>query len=263
MHSPAISKQVSPSSRWPFHRPLYSTLSVPFFYKADGNNDFRLALRDDDLARMNRNHEFGGLVTDLLWKPKDPYECGCRPKAEHFKHRPIDELLAGMLSDGWERKHLDALVWLHDKGYEVNDRADHHDIPDVMPAVLVNLFQGAFDRHQAEGFGEMIRFLNDRGHSIPLWVNMKGYAALDDNVLPFVPQAKDPRIWDALKFYSRPFENRWFSFPMWLECTMNLALRSYSPPALLEALLQGYAQRGYSLTDHEMGTKDPPNYIVS
>ncbi|KAF4445238.1 hypothetical protein FACUT_105 [Fusarium acutatum] len=65
----------------------------PLYYRSGRFEDFRKALKTADVARMERNHEFGGLDVSIVWEKKY-IKCRCRNKlAKHRKHRPIDVLL--------------------------------------------------------------------------------------------------------------------------------------------------------------------------
>ncbi|KAF5667693.1 hypothetical protein FCIRC_9851 [Fusarium circinatum] len=223
----------------------------PLYYRSGHFEDFREALKTADVARMERNHQFGGLDVSVAWE-KRHIRCKCLNKlAHHRKHSPVDVLLFGIIKGDWNPNFANALMWLYSKGFPVQHwPADHHSLEsmvNMMPEVLVQLFQrGINDQEKVNGICGMIKFLSSQGFPIPLRLN---------------PQRSPDHKARARKESPSNCHCSTCGPPglyVWHETTMSLALRSHCPPVVLEVLLQEYTKRGIFLTDFELDTWEAP-----
>jgi hypothetical protein len=108
----------------------------PIFYQSNHFRCFTHALRVTDIAMMQRCYEFGKMhqlpedATGGKCVRNIPYQkcdckpiaarrtcccefsspCHCRPLAPHKKHRPINDLLNGLVKNGWNSQHGEALA---------------------------------------------------------------------------------------------------------------------------------------------------------
>ncbi|RKL30432.1 hypothetical protein BFJ72_g11545 [Fusarium proliferatum] len=229
---------------------LFSVIR-PLYYRSGSFEDFRQALKTADVARMERNYEFGGIDVSIVWGKKH-VKCQCRNKlAKHSKHRPIDLLLFRVLKEEWNPSFANALMWLCSKGFSLQHwPRNHHSISsmsNMMPESLIQLFQrGMGDPDKVKGICDIIQFLSGQSLPIPLRLNPErapGYAAKERQ-----ERAVD---WSCLKC-GPPLRH------VWHETTMTIALRSHCPPIILEVLLQEYTKRGVFLTDLELDTWEAP-----
>ncbi|KAF5644949.1 hypothetical protein F52700_2431 [Fusarium sp. NRRL 52700] len=146
------------------------------YYQSDRHEDFQEALKTTDVARMERNHEFGGLDVSIVWE-KEHVMCKCRNKlAKHRKHRPVDILLFRIIKGEWNPSFANALMWLYSKGYPVQHwPGNHHSLSsmtNMMSEALVQLLQrGINDQDKVDGICRIIKFLSSQGFPIPLRLN--------------------------------------------------------------------------------------------
>ncbi|KAH7270862.1 uncharacterized protein BKA55DRAFT_701449 [Fusarium redolens] len=222
----------------------------PLYYQANDCADFRKALKIPDVARMERNHEFGDLDVSMIWGKKR-VKCRCRNTlAKHRLHRPIDVLLFGLIKGIWKTTYPHALMWLYWKGYPVNNWPRDHSslstMTNMMPEVLVQLLQRGTNENKVDGICGMIRFLSSQGISIPIRMNpdrAPAYAAKQREQDELNPEFV---LGDLNMYFS------------WHETTISIALRSHCPPIVLEVLLQEYTKRGVFMTDLELDIWTPP-----
>ncbi|KAF4490201.1 hypothetical protein FAGAP_11021 [Fusarium agapanthi] len=223
----------------------------PLYYRSSRFEDFREALKTADVARMERNYQFGGLDVSVAWEKKD-VRCKCLNKlAKHRKHRPVDVLLFRIIKGEWNPSFTNALMWLYSKGFPVQHwPRDHHSLlsmTDMMPEVLVQLFQrGINDQEKVNGICGIIKFLSSQGYPIPLRLN-------PERAPDYKAKSRQERASDCHCATCGPPGRH-----VWHETTMTIALRSHCPPTVLEVLLQEYTKRGVFLTDLELDTWTAP-----
>ncbi|KAG5803681.1 hypothetical protein H9Q74_002915 [Fusarium xylarioides] len=223
----------------------------PLYYRSGRFEDFREALKTADVARLERNYQFGGVDVSIVWKKKY-VKCQCRNKlAKHGKHRPIDILLFRIIKGEWNPIFANALMWLHSKGFPLQHwPRNHHSLStmtNMMPESLVQLFQrGIGDPDKVQGICKMIQFLSGQGLPIPLRLNPERAPGFREK------ERQESKEVCKCAQCGPP------GYPVWHETTMTIALRSHCPPMVLEVLLQEYTKRGIFLTDLELDTWTAP-----
>ncbi|KAF4448523.1 hypothetical protein F53441_8109 [Fusarium austroafricanum] len=227
---------------------LFSILR-PVYYKSGHHKNFATALFQADVPRLERHHETTPFPTDDVWFTH-PTLCRCQDATQmHVRHRPIDIFLWGLINEvSKPRRRAQTISWLFSKGYQVNNWFEHaYDgtMTNMMPEVLVNLLQRDIAQDKANTVCKIIRFLSNQGISIPLWVRPDRAPAWyreTREVDQFIPD----------------FHISGLHVNAYHLTTMEIAMRSHCPPALLEVLLQEYARRGCLFTSLELDTKAPP-----
>ncbi|KAF5017008.1 hypothetical protein F66182_11132 [Fusarium sp. NRRL 66182] len=213
----------------------------PLFYQSDNFDMFRLAISTANIGLMERCHMFCNIPVNQTWK-RVFSETYCRNGERHRQYmtlRPIDLLIEDLSMSGWKPDHIYALKWLHDKGFDLNNKPNslvRPALPNLMPEKLVKLVQRGSCKQKINVVCSMIRFLSDRGFPVPLWVEFSRYEELpildsQDQIIP------------------RRVQNTY---------VVNLALRSHCPSVLLEVVLEEFSRRNLPLTSLSKDTRVAP-----
>ncbi|KAF4968193.1 hypothetical protein FSARC_4383 [Fusarium sarcochroum] len=196
----------------------------PMYYLAENCSIFQSALKQADVDQMERCALFGA-APDTNWNLTNG--CCCGAEKPHKHHRPIDGLLecvsVGSVSLD---KCIDALRWLLNKGYDAKEQGDQdwyraNDDCEHMPMLLFNMLIPECSRDRIEGICQIIRILRSYGYHMPHDVSFDSFYRARHGL-----STTDPNM---------------------IRKPMDVAMRSYCPPYLLELVLQEHRIRNLKI----------------
>ncbi|KAJ4248726.1 hypothetical protein NW762_012564 [Fusarium torreyae] len=196
----------------------------PMYYLADNCSIFHSALKQANVDQMERCALFGA-APDTKWNITNG--CCCGAEKPHKYHRPIDVLLecvsVGSVSLD---KCIDALRWLLSKSYDAKEQGDQdwyriNDNCEHMPMLLFNMLTPECSRDRIERICQIIRILRSYGYTLPHDVNFDSFYRAR-----YYLSTTDPNI---------------------IRKPMDVAMRAYCPPHLLELVLQEYRIRNLKI----------------